>query len=244
MNKVIFTLLFAVAMIAIYGAYTLGLRIEKEEIAEDIQTQIISVSMICNDDSYFIAEFPTSTSLQVIVDGELVRTLPQVEGYGYRFEDADYTYVFAGEGVAVTNKSTNIVTTCAQPFDPNLAPFNFGDAGEGSGDAGDIVKLVAESLVDRWQSTDDTKRIREFSVGIFVDYSDNSKVRNGTWNAYISEEQEASIALGEEQLVHLDITTFENGESTTEHFVVKKITPETLELANVTTKEKSTYNRI
>lgn len=244
MNKAIFTLLVVVMVGVGYVAYIHSTRIEQENVVEDSQTQRISISMICNDTSYFIAEFPSSTSLEVIVDGVLTRTLPQVEGYGYRFEDAEYAYVFAGEGVTVTNKSTNTVTLCAQPFDPNLAPFNFGDAAEGGGDAVDIVKIVAESLVDRWQSADEPTLVREFMQSTFVDYREGSEIQHGTWRVYTQDSEEAPVALGEEQLVHLAITMSKNNESNTEYFVVKRITPEVLELINESTKEVSTYNRL
>lgn len=244
MNKAILTLLVVVIIGVGFVAYIHSTRVKGELDTDDMQTQRISVSMICNDDSYFIAEFPTSAVLEVVVNGELKHELPQVEGSGYRFENTDYTYVFAGEGVTVTDKATNTVRICAQPFDPNLAPFNFGDVAEGGGDAVHVVTLVAESLVDRWQSADDATFIREFSATAFVDYINNNENQRGTWSVSIPESQDAPIALGEEQLVHLDIATSQNGESTIEHFVVTSITADVLTLVNKETKVESTYHRL
>lgn len=154
-----------------------------------------SVSFACKDNTHFIAEFPNAmTSLDVIVDGVTARTLPRATDVPPTYENADYKYVFAGEEATVTTKASGASTTCSQPQDPNNAPFNFGDAGEGGGammDGGtkpDTVLVVSESIQGKWQSTDDSKFVREFKADGTVADSYSGKVDGtGTWKVFTKE---------------------------------------------------------
>lgn len=100
------------------------------------QQEILSASFVCEDNSHFIAEFPSPQEVRIMVDGNLLRTLPLVAGDGQRYEDSSYVYVFAWDEANVTTKGNRKTTLCSQPVDPNKAPVNFGDAGEGGGAQG------------------------------------------------------------------------------------------------------------
>ena len=87
-----------------------------------------SAYFVCTDQSYFIAGFPDNETLNIFVDGILTESFPRASNTGYRYEDVNSVYVFAGEGVSVTEKSTATTITCMQPQNAHSAPMNFGDA--------------------------------------------------------------------------------------------------------------------
>ncbi len=180
---------------------------------------LLSASMACADGTYFIAEFPSPDKVDIVVDGEAMRTLPLVSGAGQRFEDADYVYVFAGEEATVTAKATGAVTTCGQPMDPNNAPVNFGDEGEGAGTKPDMARIVGESIIGKWQSADDAKFVREFKAGGAVaDWYDGKLVSNGT------------MAVSEKDGATYVTLTMSGTQAENLHFKLAKLTPEELEL--------------
>lgn len=191
-----------------------------------------SVSFICADDSYFIAEFPAAfDEVSVVVDGETVRTLPRVAGDGQRFETDSHVYVFAGEEATVTTKGSGAATTCSQPFDPNNAPFNFGDAGEGGGERPDASLVVSESILGTWQSVDDEQFTREFrGDGTVIDRYDGAEVSTGTWIAFTADAPLAVSFPLEPDTVYIRMAEEEGDEATTLHFKLTTLTPEELEL--------------
>lgn len=208
---------------------------------------IPSASFSCVDKTHFIAEFPDDSKVNILVNGNLVRTLPRVNGDGQRFEDASYTYVFAGEEVTVTSKINKKITTCSQPMDANNAPMNFGDTAEGGagfmtdGSAGsnggtsakpDLVTLVSQSIIGKWQNTQDTKFIREFSAtGAVTDYYDGKKVTTGNWQVFTGAKPPAtqlSFTL-EKDAIYVQMTDSTDTNNVL-HFKLTKVTPEDLEL--------------
>jgi len=150
------------------------------------------------------------------------------------FEDASFKYVFAGEGVTVTDKAAGTSTTCSQPMDPNNAPVNFGDAGEGAGiqPAGSqpsAVQVVSESILGKWMSTTDEKFVREFKAGAVIDWYENEAVSQGTWKAFTQESApELPYAL-EANTVYLELT-MTGTQADKLYFKLVKLTPESLQL--------------
>lgn len=136
---------------------------------------VLSASFVCKDGSDFKAEFPDASTVKIYSSNFLI--LPLVEGAGKRFENNDVTYVFAGEEVTVTNKKTNQTTTCEQLFDESDAPVNFGDAGEGGGEKQDVGLIVTESIIGKWQSTDNKNYVfvREFRADGTLVNTENGK---------------------------------------------------------------------
>ncbi len=84
-------------------------------------------TFVCEDNASFIVSFPDANTGDVIVNGTLVGTVKR-EGDTQRFENEAYAYVFAGEGLTLTNKLDDTSVSCTQPVDPDNAPMNFGDA--------------------------------------------------------------------------------------------------------------------
>lgn len=203
-----------------------------------------SASFACKDNTHFIAEFPNAQQLRVIVDGSVVRTLPRVNGLGQRFEDASYTYVFAGEEASVTNKTTKKNTTCEQPKDPNNAPMNFGDTGEGAGTTQpDVSLVVKENIVGVWKSTQDTKFTREFTnSGAVIDYYDNKSVTTGTWQVFTEAKPLAVSFPLEKTAIYVQMKTSEDPNGTL-NFKLMKLTPETLELVYMERGNTNTFTR-
>lgn len=240
--------------------------------ADTNASRMLQVSFICKNNSHFIAEFPNDTELRVIVDGNLVRTLPRVTGDGQRFEDSTYIYVFAGEEASVTNKMAKAgikTTTCEQPRDPNNAPMNFGDAGEGGAGfysntstkqgiavgepyggniSTDIAQIVSESIVGVWKSTQDSKFTREFTnAGVIIDYYEGKAVTTGTWVAFTNQKPlKVSFPL-EKEAVYIQMTTVGNQAGIPDsvlNFKLTKLTPESLELIYMDRGGINTFTRI
>ena len=216
-----------------------------------------SASFSCVDKTHFIAEFPDDTKVNIIVNGSLARSLPRVNGDGQRFEDASYVYVFAGEEATVMSKINKKTTTCSQPIDPNNAPMNFGDAAEGgagfatNGSVGsntkpDLTLLVSQSLVGKWQNTQDSKFEREFtSTGIVTDYYDGKAVTTGNWQVFTGiKPVSATLPFTvEKDAIYVQMTDSSN-QNNVLHFKISKVTPEDLELVYMERGGVNAFTRI
>lgn len=225
-------IVLVVALVAALGAwfyFNNGVPAGAVESTED--GFVLSASFSCADNSYFLAEFPDANSVNIIVDGTMVRTVPFVsDTAGQRYEDDAFAYVFAGEEATVTDKSTNATTTCSQPQDPNLAPVNFGDAGEGGGVREDVSLIVSESILGKWKSTEDAKFVREFLEGGKVqDWYDGKVVSSGTAAAFTSENAPAVSFPLELSVVYIQLA-MSGSQADTLNFKLSKLTPEELEL--------------
>ncbi|MEX0917869.1 MAG: hypothetical protein WDZ93_01830 [Candidatus Paceibacterota bacterium] len=227
-TKVLIGVLVALLAAAGWVIYLDNQRQLADEQMNERATPSAAVSFICADNSYFIAEFPEAFDrVSIIVDGEVVRTLPRVDGDGQRFEDTQYVYVFAGEEVTVTNKADGSQTVCDQPFDPNNAPYNFGDAGEGAGDRQDAVDATRANIVGVWRSMDDASFTRTFSAnGTVLDEYDDAVTSTGSWEMFVDTTAPDVAFTLEPDTVYLRIMD----DTEAFHYTVSKLTPEELEL--------------
>lgn len=92
----------------------------------------------------------------------------------------------------------------------------------------DLIAVVTESIVGTWQSTDDTKFVREFRAnGVSVDFYDGKVSSTDRWKAFTSEQPLPTYAPLEAQTPYIQLMTEDN---TALNFKVSKLTPETLEL--------------
>ena len=221
-------IILSVASYVVYNNYL------NEE--EEPPLSVEGISFICEDNNHFIAEFNEDFSrLNVVVDGVAVRSLLRVESDNARFEyeDQTYNYLFAGEEVRVTNKSAGNATTCSQPFDPNNAPNNFGDLGEGGGDTPDLAVAVTENIVGVWQSSDDESFTREFrSGGIAIDAYEGSTATEGTWLAFTNASNVETPFTQEPDTIYLEMR-IGGGQDEVLYFRVVKLTSEELELTYI-----------
>jgi hypothetical protein len=194
---------------------------------------IEGISFMCEDGSHFIAEFsPDFASLNIVVDGVTTRSLARASGDNARYEysDRSFTYLFAGEEVRVTNTETGEATSCQQPFDPNTAPYNFGDLGEGGGEEQDLALAVTENILGIWQSTEDESFTREFRAGgIAIDAYEGSTATEGTWTAFTSESNVATPFTQQPDVIYLEMR-MGGGQDEILYFTVVKLTPEELDL--------------
>ncbi len=157
--------------------------------AEEAKGPVTAVSFICDTESHFVAEFDENfENVAILENGQTVRTLPRVPDVAVRFADSNYAYVFAGEEASVTDLVRGMTVSCRQPFDPNNAPYNFGDAGEGDGTKPDVTTAVGGNIAGTWKSVDDGKFEREFQAGgtVFDRYEGEEPVA-GTWEVFTSE---------------------------------------------------------
>lgn len=225
-TKIFLGIMVVVLAIAAYVAYTKVSEDEYEPLGGE------GISFICNDATYFMAEFsPSFERVNIMVDGVVERSLARVAGTDlYMYEDASFSYTFAGEEARVTSKSTGTETACAQPFDPNQAPYNFGDLGEGDGGEPDLALAVRGSIEGKWQSTDDENFTREFREGgAAVDGYTGEGDTTGTWQVFAGNTGIETPFPQEEDAVYLKMVMGEMGDEIF-YFKVGKLTPEELEL--------------
>ncbi|OGG86018.1 hypothetical protein A2392_00935 [Candidatus Kaiserbacteria bacterium RIFOXYB1_FULL_46_14] len=191
------------------------------------------VSFICDDGNDFIAEFsPDMSVLNVIVAGNLKYSLSNTgnETIPYRFGDNEHEYTFTGEEVIVTSSDMKEGVVCNQPFDPNNAPYNFGDSGEGAGEDQDIKLAITENLEGTWKSVDDEKFSRSFhSDGLVIDHYEGSEDTAGKWEVFTASSSVTTSFQLQPGAVYLRIMMGDSKEETL-HFLLSKLTPEELEL--------------
>lgn len=221
MNKALLVVLVIVLIAFGWYAYT------NNKQTQEAGEWKLAASFMCEDDSYFIAEFPEEGRAEIIVDGTVTQTLTLTAGLGQRFENDAFVYVFAGEEATVTNKATGYRYTCSQPVDPNNAPVNFGDTGEGAGEAQDTAAAVSANIVGKWQDMDDPLFVREFKAdGTIIDKHDGVAASPGLWKSFT-----AKTAVNVSMPLEADSVYVEIGsEGEVFYYKIGKLTLESLEM--------------
>lgn len=93
-----------------------------------VADQSYQVSFICDDGTHFIAHFTNRNTVEIDVDGTIVQELNQASTTsGYYYQNDGWDLHLNGETATVSRVSDGQSGTCHQPFDPNLAPYNWGD---------------------------------------------------------------------------------------------------------------------
>lgn len=235
MNK----LLIAVLVLALIGggAYMYTQNTATTEVASD---DMGSYAYVCDNGSEFTM-IPTAdmTSIKIApgTNATFVATmLTEVESSaGARYEGGGMIFVGAGEEVQLTTGGTTLI--CNPVPSTDMAPWNWGDAGEGGGSVQPDVRLVVgESVMGKWQSTTDAKFIREFKAfsetslsGQVVDMYDGKQVSAGTYIVFNTENSlQVAFPLMSDK-TYLQIT-MSGTQAEKLNFSVNKLTPETLEL--------------
>ena len=161
-------------------------------------------------------------------------TLQKAEGVGARFEgtvaSSPVTFVGAGEEVQLTVGGES--TVCNPVPSTEMAPWNWGDAGEGGGEQPDVALVVSESIVGKWQSTDDAKFVREFQSGSkYSDWYDGKVTSSGMWVAFVkgpNAPKQFAFPM-QENKVYLQMTETGTQEITL-NFSLEQLTPDELVL--------------
>ena len=153
-------------------------------------------------------------------------------GSGTRFEGthAGNSVIFVGAGEEVQLTVGSESTICNPKPSAEMAPWNWGDPGEGGGIKQDVALIVGESIVGKWQSTEDAKFTREFKDGgVAVDTYEGKDVTNGTWKVFTKENPlQVSFPI-EAGTVYIQMT-MQGTQGDTLNFKLSKLTPEKLEL--------------
>lgn len=104
-----------------FGKMTTGMEMQDGE-------EALSASFRCDDDSSFVAEFPSSMEeVKISSEGE-ENVFAKVDSEnGKKYENDTWTFFFRGEEATVTNRSNDSTKTCTPPFVEGMAPMNFGD---------------------------------------------------------------------------------------------------------------------
>jgi hypothetical protein len=154
--------------------------------------------------------------------------------------------VFSGAGEEVQITVGSETTVCNPVPNPDSAPWNWGDAGEGAGSMQpDASLVVTESIQGLWQSTQDIKSAREFKEGgVINDLYEGKVVSTGLWVAFTKENAPKMVSYTiEPDMVYIQIT--EKGtQADTLDFKLVKLTPDELELVYLTRGGALTYKRV
>lgn len=242
-TKIFLGIMVAILAVAGYVAYKNYLDTEEGTPAT---AESNGVSFICEDSSYFVAEFsPDFSRLNIVIDGVVDRSLPRQGGDQalYRYAEGGRTYLFAGEEARVSDAGTGRDTTCHQPFDPNNASYNFGDQGEGGGAETDVAAAARANLVGTWQSRDDAKFIREFQAdGTAIDRYDGTPDAPGSWQTFTSESGVATPFPLDAGAAYLKMEI--GGDEEMLYFKVATLTPERLDLVYMNRGGVLSFNRL
>ncbi len=90
------------------------------------ESERMTASFRCDNQSSFVVTF-TMNEVIIESEGESNTFAMGTSTSGQVFEDANWSFLFKGETVTVTDKKLNTKTTCTQPFSSENAPMNFGD---------------------------------------------------------------------------------------------------------------------
>lgn len=153
--------------------------------------------------------------------------------------------VLSGAGEEVQLTVGEETTTCNPVPNSDMAPWNWGDAGEGAGSIQpDVSVVVSESIQGRWQSTQDPKSVRVFNDDYTVeDIYDGETVSTGLWVAFTKMNAPEIAFPLEDSAVYLQITE-EGTVLDTLTFKVTRITPDELELIYMGRGGALTYTRV
>ena len=157
-------------------------------------------------------------------------TLAQVDSSaGARYEGTGIVFIGAGEEVRL--KTGNSTLICNPKFNPDSPPWNWGDAGEGGSVKQDVALIVSESILGKWQSTEDAKFTREFKAGNAVeDRYDNKVVSSGLWVAFEKGIQAPEVPYPlADNVIYIQMT-MQGTQADTLNFKLTKLTPEELQL--------------
>ena len=224
-NKIFLGIILAVLIIAGYVLYQ---KYEDQELATDGST---TITFTCENGSSLLATFGADMKeMKIAMNGKSPKALPNTgdELVPYRFGDESATYTFVGEQVLVTEKGGGFA--CRQSFDPDNAPYNFGDAGEVHGAIEDPAVAVATDIIGSWQSNDDPKFVREFKEGgNIVDHYENMNDTTGIWSAFAASAGAETPFPQTPDAVYLRVVMNDFPEEIL-YFELAKLTPEELEL--------------
>lgn len=154
--------------------------------------------------------------------------------------------VFSGAGEEVQLTVGSETTVCNPVPSQDMAPWNWGDAGEGAGSMQqDASLIVSESIVGKWQSTQDPKSVREFKAdGTMVDIYDGKVVSTNLWVAFTKDNAPKMVAFPiEDSSVYIQATEKGTAQNTLD-FKVVKLTPEELELIYMSRGGTLTYKAV
>jgi hypothetical protein len=157
-------------------------------------------------------------------------------GDGNHFEADNIVFWGAGEEVGLEVGSDS--TVCNPVPNSEMAPWNWGDAGEGAGSMQDTVAAVQAGLDAKWKSADDAKFERHFFDGGKVVDRYNGEISSaGTYVIFTNTDPRAAAFPETGDTIYIQIVLTGNGVDVVASqaeiltFKVLKITPEELELS-------------
>lgn len=160
-----------------------------------------------------------------------VRTLYKMGDAAHFETTSGDLIVFSGAGEEVDLTVGEETTTCNPVPNAQMAPWNWGDAAEGGSVKPDTSLVVSESIVGKWQSTEDPKSVREFKDdGTMVDIYDGKVVSTDLFVVFTKENAPKIVAFPiEDNAVYIQATQKGTQEDTL-NFKLVKLTPDELVL--------------
>ncbi len=176
---------------------------------------------------------------QAMFTGKITLTSTANTRFEGTYMGMDIVFTGAGEGVRLMVGNENAV--CNPVPSTDSPPWNWGDPDEGAGSMQPDVRLVVgESIMGKWQSSDDAKFVREFKgfeegemIGTVVDLYDSEEVSSGTYEVFTKERPAPMTGIPlEENTVYIRIIA-SGTQADALLFKVGRLTPETLELISL-----------
>lgn len=145
----------------------------------------------CADGSTFTMTPASDLSWVAVTPGEGADFSAQTLSYednvaGMKYFGAQMALLGVGETIELRTGSAT--TTCNPVASDTMAPWNWGDAGEGDGAEQNLGLIATQSMIGKWRSTDDAQFVREFKAdGTFIDWYGSKQTAKGLWFAFTNE---------------------------------------------------------
>lgn len=184
-------------------------------------TDGVEIKMVPDSDMTSITLVPGSTA-------RFEQTTLVQAGPHNRFEGSGIVLTGAGESIRIITGTQTL--DCNPVASQDMAPFNFGDAGEGAGVGQDAMIAVTANIAGKWQSIEDPRFVREFNAdGTGTDSYDGERDAAGTWKVFSKDKPLVVAFEMQPGSVYVQMTIGGSSQDVL-NFRVNKLTPESLEL--------------
>lgn len=139
-----------------------------------------------------------------------------------------YQMALIGEGEEIELRIGSATTTCNPVPNAEMAPWNWGDRGEGAGAEQNPALIVSQSVIGVWKSNDDASFSRSFNAdGTFTDSHTGSAVARGLWFAFSANNAPAVPFDLEDNAAYIQLAS---SDGSVLYFQVIELTPATLSM--------------
>lgn len=202
-------------------------------------TVVSTAPYTCDNGTFFVAETMSDTTLRVVIDGVIARTLVKEDVERVQYDDAQFSYVFEADRLIVADKEARTMTVCLPSSATTEAPLGFETAT--STEPFDLATVAATQLVGAWRSVDDASFVRIFTPdGLMLDGYDDAEVSRDTYTVQTTKQGTISGDPFEDNAAYVVVAADEGPM----HFKIIQATAERLELMYLEGNGILTFERI